>query len=70
MTGAIRGLTRTILGRDEVPDDDEEATPEPSTSLYTCPACDRTYISEGMNACSNCDEPVERTPTKHELGIE
>lgn len=69
MTGGIRGLTRTLFGRGEG-SDDASADAGVSTALYTCPSCGRTYISEEMESCSNCDEAVERTPNKHELGIE
>lgn len=40
-----------------------------ATSLYRCPACDRTYVSDSMATCSRCDGEVERVPNETELGL-
>ncbi len=40
-----------------------------STSLFTCHSCGETYISEEMDDCPRCSEPVERTPSFDDLGI-
>lgn len=71
MTGGILGFTRSLFGRGDASDGGQGETDRGvSTTLFTCPSCGRTYISEQMEVCSNCDEAVERTPNKHELGIE
>lgn len=38
-----------------------------TTALFSCPACERTYISEVMDACSKCGESVTQIPTEREL---
>ena len=44
--------------------------PEPvSTSLRTCPDCEKTYIVEEMHDCPDCGTAVEETPTEHDLGF-
>lgn len=40
-----------------------------STDLYTCTDCKETYITDDMDACPNCGDPVELTPSFSELGI-
>lgn len=39
------------------------------TTLYSCPDCDTTFISEDMQACPQCDGALDRTPDEYELGI-
>ena len=51
----------------------ESAQRRDATNLYSCSACERTYIvsaSTELHACPQCDGPVERTPSFAELGID
>lgn len=40
-----------------------------TTALYRCEPCDATYVSEGLDCCGQCDNPVERVPTEHDIGL-
>lgn len=40
-----------------------------ASNLYRCDPCGTTYVSEGMDACSQCSASVERIPTEQDLGI-
>lgn len=40
-----------------------------STRLYSCPDCETTYISDGMEFCSECDGGVEQIPSERDLGF-
>lgn len=40
-----------------------------TTALYRCEPCDSTYVSEELEYCSQCDNPVERVPTEHDIGL-
>lgn len=61
-----KGLFEGTAREDDQADDPEDAV---SSSLYSCPGCGRTYITESMESCSNCERPVERVPNEFELGI-
>lgn len=39
------------------------------TTLYSCPDCETTFISEEMESCPKCDGGLDRTPDEYELGI-
>lgn len=51
------------------PDDHADDSDDVTSSLYSCPDCGRTYITESMDVCSDCDRSVERVPNEFELGI-
>lgn len=63
----IRGLFDGTESADDTtttePDDD------PSPTLYKCPECETTYISEEMQSCPECHCAVDRRPSADELGI-
>lgn len=40
-----------------------------STTLYTCSACDLTYISTDMISCPRCQTSVDEVPSASELGF-
>jgi transposase-like protein len=40
-----------------------------SAHLYRCEDCDRTYVTETMENCSQCDSAVTEVPTAADLGI-
>lgn len=40
-----------------------------TTKLYTCSDCERTYISEGMDSCSECGAMVTQVPSEADLGF-
>ena len=42
---------------------------EATTALYSGPACETTYISEEIDACSKCGESVTQIPTERELAL-
>jgi uncharacterized paraquat-inducible protein A len=62
---------RAVLGRRGASDDGHRNPPtsSSSTTLYSCDDCETTYISEELQTCPRCDEPVESTPDEYELGI-
>ncbi len=47
-------------------DDSED---EVTTALFSCPVCERTYISKAMDACSKCGESVTQIPCERELAL-
>lgn len=38
-------------------------------ALFECRACDAVYIGGDVEACAECDGPVERVPNERDLGI-
>lgn len=40
-----------------------------NVQLYECSNCDVTYIGTSMDACSECNHPLESIRTERELGI-
>ena len=68
-------LLRTWLSRlsgptqAETPPSRDDSEDEATTALFSCPACETTYISEGMDACSKCGESVTQIPTERELAL-
>ena len=74
--------TRDLLNRREPPvsekepsdselADSELADPEPTvtTTVYSCQGCDRTFVSEEKETCSQCGAAVEAVPNEYDLGI-
>lgn len=46
------------------------ASNEPlQTTLYTCTACETTYIASEMETCSRCQTHLEEIPSESELGF-
>lgn len=68
-----RGLLATDVTtadeHDGAPADEPDESADVTTELYACERCDRTYVSEAMDACPRCEDGVERVPNKHDLGI-
>lgn len=50
----------------EPPASRDDAEDEVTTALFSCAACERTYISEAMDACSKCGASVTQIPTERE----
>jgi len=50
------------------PESDDESESW-TTKLYHCEPCGTTYVSDDLDACSQCDTPVERVPTEQDLGL-
>jgi rRNA maturation endonuclease Nob1 len=64
----IRQIQSIVAGDRSAEDHDTETTP--STSLYRCCTCDRTFVTDTeMETCSRCEIPVERAPTESDLGL-
>ena len=40
-----------------------------TTKLYRCEPCGITYVSEDLDACSQCGDALERVPTEQDLGL-
>ncbi|MFW6435406.1 MAG: hypothetical protein ACOCY1_03400 [Halovenus sp.] len=38
------------------------------TTLYTCSACDTTYIASEMDSCPECQAALDEVPSGAELG--
>ncbi|MEF8937923.1 MAG: hypothetical protein V5A32_08215 [Halovenus sp.] len=38
------------------------------TTLYTCEACDTTYIASEMQSCPECQAGLDEVPSGAELG--
>ena len=47
-----------------------EADSTVSSTLYSCPGCETTYISTEMDACPSCQSQVEEVPSESELGLD
>lgn len=66
---------RDLLGRfrptqqSAPPEPDVEPDGGVTTKLYTCSDCERTYISEGMDSCSECGAMVTQVPSEADLGF-
>lgn len=71
MRGFVESLRTAVWSRTRTTEAGTAASRDrPSTTLYSCPDCEETYISEQMDLCPRCEGPVERTPSEEELGIE
>ena len=55
--------------QDDTPPSREGSEDEATTTLFSTSACEATYISEEMDACSGCGEPVTQVPTERELPL-
>ena len=53
----------------EPPTTRHDSENEATTALFACSACEITYISEEMDACSTCGESVTQIPTERELPL-
>lgn len=40
-----------------------------TAALYTCPACETTYVCETMEACPECGQAAESIPNERDLGL-
>ncbi len=66
---------RTLLSRfggptqAETPPSRDDSRRKSPTALFSCPACERTDISEAMDACSKYGESVTQIPTERELPL-
>lgn len=70
MKGLFESLkTRVSRGASSVADDGVPPGKQPSTTLYSCPDCETTFISEGLQSCPKCDGALDTTPNEYELGI-
>lgn len=61
--------TRMSRGTTSEADDGAPSSRQPSTTLYSCPDCETTFISEGLQSCPQCDGALDTTPNEYELGI-
>lgn len=64
MMSVLRRVRDILPANSEQPNVPEQ----PSTRLYRCDPCSRTYVSESMESCPECGETVETTPTGQDLG--
>jgi len=55
--------------RAETPTSRDDPENEITTALFSCPVCERTYISKAMDACSKCGGSVAQIPTERELAV-
>lgn len=46
-----------------------DAEDDATTALYSCAACEITYISEEMDACSTCGASVTQIPTERDYPL-
>jgi DNA-directed RNA polymerase subunit RPC12/RpoP len=53
---------------EQQPDADGPSTRD-AVRLYRCSACETTYVSTDMEACSTCGTAVESVPTARDLGM-
>lgn len=69
MSQRLRTWLSRLGGRTlaEPPSSRDDSKDEVTTALYSCSACERTYISEEMDGCSKCGESVTQIPTEREL---
>lgn len=70
MKGLLESLkTRMGRGTASGADDGAPRGKRSPTTLYSCSACETTFISEEMQSCPQCDGALDRTPDEYELGI-
>lgn len=71
---------KSAFGREKATDDTQDAESpttqatestddDTSATLYKCPKCETTYISEEMESCPECGGAVDRRPSAAELGM-
>ena len=48
-------------------DDASRQDDRTESNLFYCAACDSTYVSVEMEACSSCGDELEQVPTEREL---
>lgn len=63
----IKGLFEGRKSADDAPETESDSDTSPS--LYKCPDCETTYISEEMQSCPECGGAVEQRPSATELGM-
>ena len=71
LSGLIERV-KTISGAEQNGDSASAADSDERTSsadLYRCEDCDRTYVTETMENCSQCGGAVTEVPTAADLGI-
>lgn len=68
--GVRRIVTRAFEGDGTGDGDGSDDRDGGSAALYSCSRCGTTYISEDMEVCSQCEQPVEQVPDKFELGFD
>ncbi|AGN01355.1 hypothetical protein L593_07040 [Salinarchaeum sp. Harcht-Bsk1] len=47
----------------------DDGTDTRTTNLYHCEPCGTTYVSDDLDACSQCGNSLERVPTEQDLGL-
>lgn len=71
---------KSAFGRGKATDDTQDAESattqatestddDTSATLYKCPECETTYISEEMESCPECGGAVDQRPSAAELGM-
>lgn len=72
MTPRIRARLQALVGDHPVLGafQSAETRETVSTTLYTCTACELTYINTEMDSCPRCQESVDKVPSASELGFD
>lgn len=71
MAWDIPKLLYNLVGKKQSKQTDQQVESDGglSTKLYSCPDCETTYISDGMESCSKCNGSVEQIPSERDLGF-
>lgn len=49
--------------------DASEPTTRPSSRLFRCTACAKTYVTRSMENCPDCNQAIEGIPNERDLGM-
>lgn len=46
-----------------------QTTSRPSSRLFRCNSCAKTYVTRSMETCPDCDQSIEGIPNERDLGM-
>lgn len=49
--------------------DASETPTRPSSRLFRCSSCAKTYVTRSMETCPDCNQTIEGIPNERDLGM-
>jgi len=60
----LEWIRKTLsIEESQEPEPEEGSSEKQSSHLFECPVCESVYVSEDMETCSQCNEPVKLVPS-------
>lgn len=71
VTSAFRpdGSDATTTDSETLDDNASETTTRPSSRLFRCTTCAKTYVTLSMETCPDCNQSIEGIPNERDLGM-